>query len=69
MLRLLDLAVVEREVRQDDADDLGRPTRELICEAVDQGRAAQARRLAPRSVSFTPNRYNQRLAYAHSLSV
>ena len=46
MLRLSDLAVVGREVRQDDAHDLGRPTQELICEAVDQGRPEEAKQLA-----------------------
>ena len=46
MLRLSDLAVVGREVRQDDAPDLGRPTQELICEAVDQGRPEEAKQLA-----------------------
>ena len=46
MLRLSDLAVVGREVRQDDAPDLGRPTQELVCEAVDQGRPEEAKQLA-----------------------
>ncbi len=60
MLRLSDLAVVGREVRQDDAHDLGRPTQELVCEAVDQGRPEEAKRLALRCVAFTRFRDNQR---------
>jgi hypothetical protein len=46
MLRLSDLVAVGREVRQDDWDDLGRPTQELVCEAIDDGRPEEAKGLA-----------------------
>ena len=37
MLKLTDLARLGRAVRQDDWADLGVPTPERICEAIDQG--------------------------------
>jgi hypothetical protein len=46
MLRLSDLAVVGRPVRQDEAEDLGRPTQELVAEAVDAGEPEAAKALA-----------------------
>ena len=46
MLKLNDLAVLGRAVRQDDVDDLGKPTQELICDAIDAGRLEEAKALA-----------------------
>ncbi len=46
MLRFADLAGLDRPVRQDDVDDLGKPTQELICDAIDDGRADDAKALA-----------------------
>jgi hypothetical protein len=46
MLRLSDLAAVGRAVRQDDAEELGRPTQELVADAVDAGDSDAAKALA-----------------------
>jgi len=46
MLRLSDLALVGRKVRQDDPASLGVPTAELVADAVDGGRADEAKALA-----------------------
>ncbi len=46
MLRLTDLARFGRPVRQDDWPELGVPTHEQICEAIDQGRHEDAKSLA-----------------------
>jgi hypothetical protein len=46
MLKLTDLARLGRAVRQDDWAGLGVPTPERICEAIDQGRYEEAKRLA-----------------------
>jgi hypothetical protein len=46
MIRLSDLAKLGRPVRQDDAADLGRPTQALVDEAVEAGRADEAKALA-----------------------
>lgn len=46
MLRLVDLAMLGRPVRQDDWETLGRPTPALIREAIDEGRLEDAKRLA-----------------------
>ena len=44
MLRLSDFA--GRVLREDDLDDLGRPTGEVIEEAIDEGRTEEAKSLA-----------------------
>jgi hypothetical protein len=46
MLRLSEIAGMDRPVRQDDVDDLGKPTQELICDAIDAGRYEEAKALA-----------------------
>ncbi len=46
MLRLNEIVAMGRPVRQDDVDDLGKPTQELICDAIDAGRYEEAKALA-----------------------
>ena len=46
MLKLADLAKLGRPLRQDDMADLGRPTPEAICQAIDEGRLEEAKALA-----------------------
>jgi hypothetical protein len=46
MLRLSDMDRLGRAVRQDDWDDLGRATPELIDEAIEAGRDDEAKALA-----------------------
>ena len=46
MLRLQDMARLGRAVRQDDLEDLGRPTPDLIKDAIDDGRNDDAKALA-----------------------
>ncbi len=46
MLRLTDMKAVGRAVRRDEPETLGRPTQELVCEAIDAGRLEDAKRLA-----------------------
>ena len=50
MLRLSDMARLGRAVRQDDLEDLGRPTPHLIEDAIDDGRDADAKALAQYTV-------------------
>ena len=46
MLKLSDLALLGRPVRQDDVEELGAATPEKICEAIDEGRLGDAKKLA-----------------------
>ena len=46
MLKLSELALLGREVRQDDWADLGTATPEAIVQALEEGRIEDARRLA-----------------------
>lgn len=46
MIRLVRSDKLRRLIRQDDRQDLGRPTQELIAEAVDGGRSEEAKALA-----------------------
>lgn len=45
MLKLAEIAKLGRDLRQDDWDDIGAPTQELIAEAVDDGRLDEAKAL------------------------
>ena len=46
MSSLKPLTRLGRLLRQDDWEDLGRPTQEKVCEAIDEGRLEEAKRFA-----------------------
>jgi len=46
MLKLSEMAMAGRKVRQDDWDELGKPTQGAITEAIDEGRAEDAKALS-----------------------
>ncbi|WP_326537491.1 hypothetical protein [Pseudorhodoferax sp.] len=51
MLNLVEMAQLKRPVRQEDIDDLGKTTQQLLLEAIDAGRLDEARRLAEYTIA------------------